>query len=109
MCIRDREVTDQINQRPDVLADEFFRRGMLNGEKIKRQYIGAEHVTAEQAAALGSDVVRKDGVNPVNVAGLFGFVSPEHMLEAMTKLNQSRNESGLSPARFKDRMIKDQT
>lgn len=103
------EVTEAINQRPDVMADDFFRRGLLNGEKVQRPKFGTEFLTKEQQEALGPGMHREGGANPNDTAGLFGYFTGEDMINALANIQTSRQARGMNPEAYKKALVRDQT
>lgn len=103
------EVTLAIDQRPDIMADDFFRRGILNGEKVTRPKFGTEFLTPEQQKDLGPGLHREGGANPNDMAGVFGYFSGEDMVNAIAGLNKARTEAGMSPQAWKNRLVREAT
>jgi hypothetical protein len=102
------EVTEAVNNRPDILADEFFRQGKLGDQKVKRLKIAEKFVPEELRKVLGDQVVAKEGINPNQVAGLFGYVSGDQMLQSLAALKAARDEAKVTPQAYKNQLIRAQ-
>lgn len=92
--IRDEIKPDFVN-RPDIAADEFLRSGVLYGDKVRgRPRLDVDQLMAEQKAALPEDYYEKGGLNPDDVAGLFGYPTGEALVERLSALVKDRGEAG---------------
>lgn len=99
-------VVDEIDQRPDIAADNYFADGILYGEKVeKHEKLGTDFLTEAQRAGLPRDYYRKDGVHPDDLAGLFGFPDGATLVDHLSGLSEIRRQSGMRPIEFKRRMI----
>lgn len=104
------EVEAKINVRPDIMADDFFRQGIFNGEKMdQRVRIGEEYLSEAQKAVMDPSTYSKSGVNPNDIAGVFGYFSGEEMVNAITALQTTRRDLGLSHNGYKAKLIREQT
>ena len=100
------QVVDEINNRPDIAADNYFADGMLYGEKVEaHEKFGTDFLTEAQRAALPRDYFRKDGVHPDDLAPLFGFPDGASLVQHLSELSAVRRASGMRPIEFKRRMI----
>lgn len=98
--VRD-EVAPEMVKRPDIAADSFFREGTLNGAKLENTYkLGTDFLTEEQKAALPKEYYSKLGVNPDDVAGIFGYQSGDTMVGKIVDLNSARKELGMGPKEY---------
>ena len=90
-----KEVAPEIRQRPDVAADLFVGSGELYGQKIRQRItLDASKLTDEQKAALPDHYTSKSGVDPEQVAGLFGFSSGDELVESLAKTEAMKNVDG---------------
>lgn len=109
-AVVENEVRTGLSQRPDVNVDEFLRTGMLYGEKLDKRYkIGEEYLTAEEKAVLPKEWVAEDGIRPDDLGSMFGYTDGKQMLDSLTTLTRTREESGLQPRKFLDEMVKLET
>lgn len=98
-------VVDEINNRPDIAADNYFADGMLYGEKVERVKLGTDFLTEEQRAGLPRDYYNKAGAHPDDLAGLFGFPDGQSLVQRLSGLSEVRRTSGMRPIEFKRRLI----
>lgn len=103
------ETRARINQKPDIAADDFFRRGLMNDEKVARVRLGERYLTPEQKKALGPGMYAKGGIDPDSVAGTFGYFTGQEMVDAMAALHATRTKLGMSPQAFKNKLVREQT
>lgn len=80
------EVVKDINNRPDVAADNFLREGVLYGEKQeggRRPTLDVEYLTPEQREGLPEYYQSKTGARPDDIAQIFGFRTGGEMVDAL--------------------------
>lgn len=99
------EVVDEIDQRPEIAADNYFADGRLYGEKVDIVKLGTDFLTDEQKASLPRDYWRKDGVHPDDLAPLFGYPDGASLVQHLSQLSEARRVSGMRPIEFKRRLI----
>lgn len=88
-----KDVVSQLHNRPDIAADLFLREGIYNGDKLKgRPRLDADKLTAEQRQSLPQDYVKSGGINPEDVATIFGYQNVDQMLERIKALQADRGE-----------------
>lgn len=91
--IRD-EVTSDIQFRPDIAAATFFTEGRLY-DTIKNQSpkLSADLVPEEFAGRLPKELlVKKGGINPDDIAPLFGYQTGREMISKLAEMNEARGE-----------------
>lgn len=95
--IRD-EVREALSQRPDIASDSFFTKA---GLKLHPDYL-----SEEQRSRLPKDYVqKKNGVNPDDVAGQFGYSTGDALVERMALLAEDRTRAGLSQRDYFNRLV----
>jgi hypothetical protein len=95
------EISTQIHQRPDVAADLFFSTGELYGNKIASGYkLDSDQLTDAQKAAIPKDYQARGGLNPDDVANIFGYGSGDAMLARLAEYNAAKKASGLGAKDF---------
>lgn len=95
------DISREIHQRPDVAADLFFSTGELYGQKIATGYkIDSDQLTPEQKAAIPKDYQARGGLNPDDVANIFGYGSGDAMLQRLAEYNAAKKASGLGAKDF---------
>lgn len=100
------EVDNDIRNRPDIAADSLLRDGVLFGDRVEpRPKLAADSLTEEQKAALPKEFVAKDGMNPDDLASLFGYNDGASMVERLSELEKARAASGMKPDAYTDRLI----
>jgi hypothetical protein len=101
------EIADDIRLRPDVAADLFFGAGELYGKKVPLASVklDAAALTEAQKAALPKHYYGERGMNPDDVAGLFGYASGDTMLAKLTEYNVAKMSAGMSAKDFVSRVI----
>jgi hypothetical protein len=83
--LRDRVATD-ILFRPDVAAYEYLATGSFFGKKWPRFRLAVESLSAEQKASLPNEFCGSNGVDPDEMAKLFGYTSGKAMIEHLALL-----------------------
>lgn len=102
------EVTNDVMARPDVGVDTLLRTGVLYGDKLSsRPKLASGELTEEQKAGLPPEYHAPGGVNPDDLAGLFGYQTGEHMVQALTDLISARG--AMQPKEFLDASIRLET
>lgn len=100
------QVLAEINNRPDVAADNFFREGLLYGNKVEATRLSSDHLTPEQIEALPKSYVRVNGIHPDDAASLFGYPNGAALVEALVGINEQRKTYGGRPEEFKRHLVK---
>lgn len=103
------EVSQSMEARPDVGADQLFGAGILYGEKVTKPKLDASALTKEQKAMLPKEYYGKDGINPDDAAGLFGYSSGDAMVERLGLYNQAKLEANMSSKAYLQRIIDQET
>jgi hypothetical protein len=92
------EVRESIEQRPDIAIDQI-----MTTDKIK---IDPKYLTEEQRSRLPKDYIqKKNGVNPDDLAGYFGYTTGDALVERLTMLTEDRVRSGMSSRDYLNRLI----
>lgn len=99
------KAVEDVNARPAIAADTYFREGVLHGEKINGPKIAADTLTPDQAALLPKGYVAKTGLDADQFASAFGFKDGQAMVMALTRLEEDRAQSGMRPDEYKRRLI----
>lgn len=90
------EVKSDAENRPDIVAAEMFRNGMLYGDKLtSRPKLDPKRLTDEQKAGLPKDMMGPGGVHPDDVASLFNFESGDAMVAKLIELEKNRGDTPL--------------
>ncbi len=103
------QVVEQINERPDIAADNLLREQRLYGRKTDPVHIGSDYLTPEQKASLPKDYISKDGVHPDDVAALTGYASGAELVQGLTNLAADRKASGMRLIDYNRRLIAAET
>ena len=102
------EVTKDLDLRPDLVADEFLRTGVLYGEKVGGNHrIDPEFLTPEQRKALPERFLAEGAMHPEDVAALAGYPTVEQMITHVAALVDTRGDQ--LPAVFRRRLIAAET
>jgi hypothetical protein len=103
------KIAADIVYRPDIVADEFFRTGVLNGKQIKDwPRLDEAKLTEEQKRDLPADYYTKGGINPDEIAGVFAYTSGKAMIERLVLLEKNRRESNLKPKEYFKKAVDDE-
>lgn len=95
------DISREITQRPDVAADLFFATGELYGKKISSGYkLDTDQLSPEQRAAIPKDYQARGGLNPDDVANIFGYGSGDAMLARLAEYNGAKKATGLGAKDF---------
>lgn len=106
----EKEVTRDIQNRPDVAVDRFFGKGEIGGVKLKgRPKFQEDSLTPEQRALLPPEYIAKQGFAPDEIAGMFGYQSGDMMITNLSSLVQQRLKANMEPAPFLRRLIDQRT
>lgn len=105
-----KEVRADFVDRPYIAADEFFRTGQLYGQSLgKRPKLDPSSLSAEQRRGIPRQYFEDGGLHPDDAANLFGYSSGKEMASELSNLMQSREQSGLQPKAFVERLVKEET
>jgi hypothetical protein len=100
-----KEVSDGIRNRPDVATDLFLSGDGLYGRRRGQAYrLDADALTPKQKAMLPPEYYGKDGLNPDDVAGMFGYGSGDAMVDKLTNYNIARRTANMSSKDFVSRI-----
>lgn len=95
------EVQSEMERRPGLAADEFFRSGKLFGQETgAKPKLLSSALSADQRARLPRDYVSKDGLPPDQIASQFGYQTGERMISDLSMLDAARKESKFSPKEY---------
>lgn len=90
-----KEVAPEIRQRPDIAADLFFGQGELYGKKVAGRFtLDESKLSDAQKAALPDHYVSASGVDPDQIAGVFGYSSGNEMVQALVGVEQLKTVDG---------------
>lgn len=104
------EVAAEFRQRPDILADEFFRDGRLYDQPLgEKPKLAVDALTEEQKAALPKDYYSKKGMNPDDAAILLGFSDGAQLIASVAQFNADRAASGMRPIDYSRRLVSAET
>ena len=103
-----KQVEKDMATRPDIAADELFRKGEVQGTRLaETPKIDPSFLTAEQRKALPERFLKTGGINPDDVAGLFGYQTGSEMVDRLADLARQRGD--LQPKQFLDKLIDTET
>lgn len=95
-----KEVSAEISQRPDVMADAFIGGGELGGKKLQQRFtLRGEDLTPEQRAALPDHYTSANGLPADQVAGMFGYGSKDELVEALGRVNAMKEAAATQPSK----------
>lgn len=101
--VRD-EVSNDIEARPDMAVGAYFRNGVLYGEDThSRPKLNSERLTDEQRRQLPGSYYGDRGIDPDDVAGLFGYQSGSTLIDSLIKYEKDRGD--LSHNQYKAKVI----
>jgi len=103
------EVEQDIYNRPDVAANEWFRTGTLFGQKGKTPRLDPRFLTPEQKASLPPEYVRRGGYNPDDIAGTFGYQTGQTLVDRLAMLNDAQKQSKLFGKNFINMLVDKET
>ena len=88
-----KQVASEIKQRPDVAADLFFSTGELYGKKLSTgDKLDSDQLTDAQRAMIPKDYQARGGLNPDDVANIFGYGSGDAMIDRLAQYNAAKAE-----------------
>jgi hypothetical protein len=83
------EVERDIRARPDILVDAFFKKRQLaGGTASELPKLDPAYLTDEQRKALPKQFMGSGGLNPDDIAGMFGYATGADMVDRMGSLAQ---------------------
>lgn len=89
-----KEVSEQVLASPEVAVGDFFRNGMLYGDKMPyKPKLDEKALTPEQKAELPKDLVAKNGISPDDAANLFGLSSAKELIDKVLWGERQRGET----------------
>lgn len=104
------DVIERLRQRPDIIADKFFREGQLYGETLEEKpRLNPEHLTEAQRAALPRSFQAARGMHPDDAAGLLGYPTGDALVVDLAKLHADRLSAGGRPDEFFRKMVNAET
>ncbi len=96
------QVREEIDSRPDVALDQ-----MLSQEKLK---FHPDFLTDQQKAMLPKEYIqKKNGINPDDAAGYFGYHSGDAMVERLGLMTADRKAAGMSAREWANHLIDTET
>jgi len=104
-----KDVEQDIYNRPDIAANEWFRTGTLFGQTGRPPKIDPRYLTPEQRKGLPVDYVRRDTRNPDDLAGALGFHSGTAMIDRLVMLNQMQKDLNKYGKHFINYMVDKET
>lgn len=105
-----KEVSEEINSRPDVAADTLLRSGRLYGEELSsKPKLDPTGLDDAQRRDLPKEYLAGNGLHPDDLARLFGYSSGKALVDRLVQLNKEREASGMKPDAFRERMIEAET
>lgn len=106
-----KEIAAGLDQRPEMQADTFFREGRIGSAKLETGIpkLGREFLSAEQIADLPERYTREGGLDPNDVAQLFGYPDGEALLADLSRITQERENSGKNYAAWRRGVIERET
>lgn len=105
-----KDVIERLNQRPDIIADKFFREGQLYGETLEEKpRLNPEHLTEAQRSALPRSFQAARGMHPDDAAGLLGYPTGDALVVDLAKLHADRLSAGGRPDEFFRKMVNAET
>lgn len=101
------DVVKDLNARPDIAADKFLANGELFGKKLENSYkLDRTKLDLVQLSNLPDEYLTgRTGVEPDQIAHLFGYQTGDQMLQALSKLHATRLASGLGRERFMRQLV----
>ncbi len=100
-----KEVSDSIRNRPDVAADLFLSGDGLYGRRRGMAYkLDEDALSGKQKGMLPPEYYGKDGLNPDDVAKMFGYGSGDAMVDKLTNYNITRRMANMSSRDFVSRI-----
>ena len=103
------ETRDNLEHRPDIAADRFLRTGQLEGRKGPKVKLDIGALTDDQRRSIPREYYGRDGVNPDDMAGLFGYQSGDALVAALGRVEQERQLEGLTPQAHFTRLVDAET
>jgi Large polyvalent protein associated domain 22 len=88
---------EAVQSQPNIVADSALREGSVR--------IHPGSLTAEQRKALPKEYLDKGGLTADQAATRFGFTTGDQMVEAVSRFNDVRKQSGMRASDFTRRLI----
>lgn len=99
------KVTEELNALPDYRANEFFRTGVLDGEKLsKMPKLNPEAIDPELVRGLPERYLSDKGMHPDDAAGLLGIESGSSLVEMLSSWKEAQGE--VPAAKFVNDLVK---
>lgn len=100
------EALKAVNSIPHVMADNFFRDGVLSGEQMSpAPKLRIDSLTPEQRQAIPKKMQGKVGLDPEEAAGIFGYRSGKEMMDGLIGYQKQIKESGTRADTYKRRLV----
>jgi Large polyvalent protein associated domain 22 len=92
--------------RPDVAAAEFFHNKSVYGSEVStKPSLDRSALSEDQVTSLPKSLVTDNGLNPDQVAGLFGYKSGDALVANLALHEHDRAQSGLSHKDYVGKLI----
>jgi hypothetical protein len=98
-----KQAADDVNARPDVMADTFLRDKSLSTK------LDPDSLTPEQRKGLPKEYFSEDGISADDMASSFGYQTGDSMVAHLAAYNDQIKQSGMRPELFKRRLIDAET
>jgi hypothetical protein len=96
------EVREEIEGRPDIAVDQLF-----DAEKLK---FHPDALTSEQKAMLPKEYLqKKNGIDPNDAAGFFGYHSGDALVERLALITKDRQAAKMSAREWANHLIDTET
>src|SRR5205823_7069045 len=100
-----KEVSDDIRSRPDVAADLFLAGDGLYGRQRGMAYkLDADKLSPKQKAMLPHRAYGKDGLDPDDIAPMFGYGSGDALVDKLSNYNIAKQTANMSARDFVSRI-----
>lgn len=99
------KIQDELNALPDYRANEFFRTGVLDGEKLKSMpKLNPELIDPEIVRGLPERYLSEKGMHPDDAAGLLGIDTGSSLVQMLADWKEAQGD--VAPAKFVHDLIK---
>jgi hypothetical protein len=97
------DIENDLRYRPDIMADRFFRTGIIGNEKRPTVKLDPELIAKRFGKEVADGLpkgstVKRGGVDPNDIASMFGFHSGDALVNNLYLLENKRRTDEQTPA-----------
>lgn len=103
------DARQEVYNQPVIAAHRFLHFGQLGNDKLTRRRLNGEFLTEDQKSQLDPQYWQKGrgGLNPDEVAPLFGYRSGEALVSDLIGLSIDMKNANMTPVAYVGKLVRD--